>query len=384
MRGMQARRGWNGKRDAEVYQRCRSQYSQQACRRPASLYRASNPAFAAAQPAFFRLVKRWSTKTQRKYTTMLTNRQFANEMPYLSSGVKDRGMALIGFALHPVQTYRWLQFLKDEPMLGELARRLPHLITRIHRPYVSPALNCEQRVDLLIDHYKTLVATRFGDLVRRAALRPLTLHEFSGKSGMEYQVTLSAIEPGQQDGELVLRLISNGRRIYSASFFLATFQGVSCIRIGGLHGMLAVDNVIRIKRITRDLYGCRPKDLMVQMVREIGNCFGCVKLILIGNQNKLPPCDARVCRKSSDYDQLWKELNAVPRADGDYELPCASMCAEAADSPLWPNAEPAMRRKLEQSILAAIRARLEAKNSSSSPPEPQLALEPEIEHEAVR
>ena len=92
--------------------------------------------------------------------------------------------------------------------------------------------------------------------------------------------------------------------------------------LGGLQGMLATDRHFGIKQITRDLYGCRPKDLMVAMVCEIGSCLGCARTVLIGNDNKLPDTRRHYCRKSADYDRNWREMQARRRDDGNFELPC--------------------------------------------------------------
>lgn len=297
-------------------------------------------------------------------------------------------MMLLGYALHPLQTHRWLQFLKQEPALDELAKVTPHLLSRIHRPYVSPNLTCEQRVDLLIDHYRTIVRARFADFACKAAKRPVTIADFNGKSGALYQLTLSAVDPSRHDGEFALRLMSKGICIYTASFFFAVKEQQTCIELGGLHGLLATDHTMRIKQVTRDLYGCRPRDLMVQAVRAIGKCFDCKKLLLIGNANKLPPEDVRVCKKSSDYDQLWLELGARTRDDGDYELPCTDdteVIKQSAAMATLLHAEPSKRSKLTDAILASIEARMMTEKVSTGYVFSSVSYAPKkIKSEALR
>jgi uncharacterized protein VirK/YbjX len=231
-------------------------------------------------------------------------------------------MTLIGYALHPVQTRKWLRYLNRSPVLQEIARAAPQLRGRLHRPYLSPRLDCAARVDVLMGHYDILLNSPLADWARKAARQPLMLGEVIGRTGTVYQVTLAVGDASRRDGELVLRLVSRGTCIYTAAFLFEAAEGARHARLGGLQGMLSTDRSMGIKQVTRDLYGCRPKELMVAVVREIGRLADCTTLILTGNANKLPPCEQRVCRKSSDYDAIWKELAATPRADGDYELPC--------------------------------------------------------------
>jgi uncharacterized protein len=240
------------------------------------------------------------------------------------SGLKDKSMALLGYALHPLQTRRWLQYIKRTPALQELAHAAPRLRYRPHRPYVTPRLNCAGRVDLLMDHYDILLRSPLADWAKKAVQQPLPLGDFIGRTGAVYQLTLAAGDASRCDGELVLRMMSRGVCIYTAAFVFLRQQGMRCVKLGGLQGLLATDKSMSIKQVTRDLYGCRPKDLMVAIVREIGRLADCGKLILIGNANKLPPRDKHVCKKSSDYDAIWKEMAATRRADGDYELPCST------------------------------------------------------------
>lgn len=289
---------------------------------------------------------------------MLTTTEFTTTMPTWSAGFREKGKLIIEFAKHPLQTRRWMQFLKQDPVVGALAKTVPHLLWRVHQPYLSPQLGYAARINLLIDHYQIIARARFGELLRKSAMRPLVLHEFTGKAGVPYQLTLAAVDQSRRDGEMTLRLISKGAVIYLASFVFVTIDGVPCVKLGGLQGMLATDNMLRIKQITRDLHGCRPRDLMVHVVREIGYSAGCIKIILIGNDNKLPS-SARVCRKASDYDQLWKTWSAVRRADGDYEMPCTS--AQRENGPACDTAtgnEPTKCARLLDTVLAALHVRL--------------------------
>jgi uncharacterized protein len=237
---------------------------------------------------------------------------------------------MTGCVTHPVETFRWLRFLRTHPLLRDVMPSPMMFLGKIHRPYLSTSLACADRAALLMKHYDRLLNAGFGSLVRQATQKPLTLCMFRGKSGAPYELQLSTLEPHRQDGELLLRLVSAGACVYTIACILTTSEGKPALMVGGLAGMLSQGRATGIKQVTRDLHGCRPKDLMVALARDLGRCFGCATTLLIGNGNRVPPGEKYYCKKSSDYDLTWRELRAAPRADGDYELPCAAV-EEALD-----------------------------------------------------
>ena len=261
---------------------------------------------------------------------------------------------------HPMQTYRWMQFLKSGPLPADIVRSPLRFLAKIHRPYLSNQMDCPGRLKLLVDHYESLSSAGLGPLVRQAAQAPVSLGTFAGKSGALYEIQLSALEQ-RQDGELVLRLVTRMTCVYTAAFVISLHDSPPRITLGSLTGMLATDRDIGIKQVTRDLYGCRPKDLMITLVRDIGDCLGCRDVVLVGNRNRIPDHALRVCKKSSDYDRNWQEMQARMRDDGDFELPCATTAADAADSPLL---QPTRRSLLVDFIRQMVRIRTGAQGAA--------------------
>jgi len=279
-----------------------------------------------------------------------------------SSGLKEKAAMFMSLARHPMQTYRWMRFLGADPLLGDIARSPIRFLAKIHRPYLSNRLDCPGRLALLIDHYESLSRAGFAPLIRQAAQAPVSLGTFSGKSGALYEIQLSALEQ-RQDGEMVLRLVSRMTCVYTAAFVISLRGPAPRITLGSLTGMLATDRDIGIKQVTRDLYGCRPKDLMVTLVRDIGDCLGCRDVVLVGNRNRIPENALHVCKKSSDYDRNWQEMQARMREDGDFELPC--MVAEAAGSPL---PQPTRRSLLVDFVRQMVRTQVGTQGSAFQQP----------------
>jgi hypothetical protein len=253
---------------------------------------------------------------------MLNTRYLVADMSGLPIDLASRGKQLLGSALAPIQTYRWRRFIQAYPTLAEIASNSSHFAARIHKPYLAKGLTCAKRVDLLMRHYRLALDMGLGHLMRMASLQPWPICDFAGKSGTRYQLVFSAADRQRLDGEFVLRLKTGSACVYTAAFSLAEGDDGTNIHLGGLHGMLAVDDALCIKNITRDFYGWRPREMMVSIVREIGTQLGCTHIVLASNANRLPSEEKRICKKSSDYDRTWKEMRATARSDGNFQLAC--------------------------------------------------------------
>lgn len=276
--------------------------------------------------------------------------------------------------MYPVQTRRWKQYIDRHAVLRDLARQYPRVIHKIYRPYLNTRLSCADRVNVLIGHYDRIFEAGLAGLVDRAATFPVAVAEFAGKNGALFQLELSAINTGHREGELALKLLHDGTCVYMSSFVLVALDGMLSIALGGLQGLRAFDGAQVIKAATREFHGCRPKKLMVAAVRAIGDYFGCERILLVGNQNLVTVNWRRAGRISSDYDATWEEMGAQRRADGNYELPCASAEPDLDAVVSHKRAEARRRNALLASVCAAVRAGLERR--TPSPMLPRSAVVP--------
>jgi uncharacterized protein len=238
--------------------------------------------------------------------------------------IKEKAILLIGVMTHPVQTRRWLKFLKDNPILWDLAKAHPKLGIKIFRPYQSNHFNCSSRVKALIAHYQVLLPAGLGNFILQTAIHPKTVSAFSGKSGTLYQLEISGGNMDNREGEFVLWLKSHDVALYRAAFSFFTQNGAAYLKIGCVQGGRIDDGGLQVRMTTRDLYGCRPKNLMISVIRDLGNYFGCQGIVGIGNGNRVI-ANQRDQGPAPDYDQTWEELGATKAADGDFHLPCTGI-----------------------------------------------------------
>ena len=230
--------------------------------------------------------------------------------------------AAIGALVFPVQRARWQAFLADTPGLAALAQAHPSLRYKIYRPYANRQLGCAARVDLLCGHYRFLWQAGARPLVEYVARRALVLAAIEGKDGATYRLQLTAIHDSHREGDLCLRLTRDGAPLYLASFLFRPQPGGAAIALGALQGLRSSAGAQAVKEATRALHGCRPKNLMVAALRDLGDFFGCDHLSLVSNANRIALNWRRRRHISCDSDQAWQELHALPSSDGNYRLPC--------------------------------------------------------------
>ncbi|MGB9111038.1 MAG: VirK/YbjX family protein [Telluria sp.] len=246
-----------------------------------------------------------------------------SRLPLLRERIKIRVRAL----LHPLQTPAWLRLLNSHPAFSEYVRNCPRFLYKVYRPYISQALHPDDRLAAIQAHYQFMFRRGLGQLVARASLGPVVLAACEGKSGLPYEIQLRTVNMFDREGELVLQLAQADKVIYTVAFTVAPRASRSALSIGCVQGGKLDDARESIRVATRDLHGMRPKQLMVSLVRQLGFEYGCERLHLVSNRNRVIYKAIKHGRVLADYDLLWEELDAVKNASGDYELDCAAIAA---------------------------------------------------------
>ncbi|MDB5852374.1 MAG: hypothetical protein JWR22_415 [Herminiimonas sp.] len=236
--------------------------------------------------------------------------------------LRESAKVWVGTVVFPTAMLRWRRFIKQHPALDQLSRGTPQFISKIHGPYLMAQIKCQDRVDLLISHYRLLFKLGYEHMMHACLHHSVLLCEFAGREKKIYRLELCRPSQHFRWGEVALRLSLDGRQVYTLAFSVTHAGDKNVLVVGGMEGLLATDDVFCVKRITRDLYGLRPRDLLINTVTEIARHLCCDRVILTGNRNKIAPESKRVCRRSSDYDRAWRELNAASRDDGNFELTC--------------------------------------------------------------
>lgn len=227
---------------------------------------------------------------------------------------------------HRHETRRWLQLLNSHPAFSEYVRNWPRFLYKIYRPYLSMTVSMEARIALLASHYQFVFERGLGPMLMQASATGVRLATFEGKSGLPYQIKLRAVGTClEREGEMVLQLWQGEMMLYAVAFTFGWRGEGHAVSIGCTQGGKAEGTMDAIRAATRDLHGLRPKQMLVSLVRQLGYEFGCGRLLLVSNQNRVVKSAMRKGRVLSDYDQVWEEMGAQRMDDGDFCLPCAPL-----------------------------------------------------------
>ena len=284
--------------------------------------------------------------------------------PHLAGFKSVRELAKIRLraVLHPRQTPRWLHLLNAHPAFSEYVRNCPRFLYKVYRPYISHALDANERLEAIRAHYDFMFRRGLRETLARASVGPVVLAEAAGKSGLPYQVQLRTVNMFDREGELVLQLTQDDKTLYTVAFTVAPRDGRLAVSVGCIQGGKTEDAREAIRTATRELHGIRPKQLMATLVRQLGHEYGCERMVLVSNRNRVIYKAIRNGRVLADYDQLWDELGARKRGDGDWELDCAPVAAPDLDSiPSKKRSEARKRHevvsKLADAVCEGLRAR---------------------------
>lgn len=275
--------------------------------------------------------------------------------------------AMLGALVFPRQRARWQAFIKDMPGMAALAQEHPCLLYKIYRPYAQRGAGCAARVTLLQGHYRFLWQAGARPLVEYAARRALVLASVAGRDGAVYRLQLTAIHDSHREGELCLRLMRDGAPLYLASFLFRPHRAGASVQLGALQGLRSNAGAQAVRDATRALHGCRPKNLMVALLRDLGDYFGCRQLELVSNANRIALNGRRRRQIACDYDLAWEELHALPGSDGNYRLPCTP-CREPdlAEVPSKKRADARRRGAMLLQLASSMRWQLSALRSVSA------------------
>ena len=220
---------------------------------------------------------------------------------------------------------QWIAFWNSSALLRNFAQSEPSVLKKVFRPYLTNRLSIYDRLDVLISHYKLIAQHGLGNIVLRAAKSPVPICEFSGRSENVYQIRLVVDNNMEREGEMVLQLVGAGEVLFSVAFTFFDHSRTPTVAIGCLQGGRGANNQEQIRFATRDLFGLRPKTLMVRLVQHISHELGYRDLLLVGNKNRTVRQQIRKGIVFADYDTTWVELGAQCRVDGDFKMACTAL-----------------------------------------------------------
>jgi len=193
------------------------------------------------------------------------------------------------------------------PTDNELLKR-EHLDFRglkefIFRPYIHSKWNMERRLAAISMHYTLvkkyvpyfdLAGDDYRDLAKIEA------------NGMSLRVVIDRPKWMRREGELAISIFHGIDRIYTAMILLSGSKDDMKLIIGNIQG--DGRNVTELyKQLTKAFHGMRPRDILINVVKMIGNEIECTELLGVSDATHRSVTLFSSAKKQADYDSIWSE-----------------------------------------------------------------------------
>jgi uncharacterized protein VirK/YbjX len=234
----------------------------------------------------------------------------------LKAHPREQLKLLFGSVFHPKATRQWVSFVRSHPVLWQQLGIFPKLLTRIYRPYGFQPLNCAQRVDRIMAHYRMVAQQGLDSLLSTSIHESLQVSQVETKTGEIATLRLQAIRDGHREGEMSLQLYWGERFLYSVTFLLTPNAGGCAMLVTRLQGSRDGEAKDLIRRATKSFHGYRPSVLLLQAARQLAHDFGCARVLLVSNRQRVALNPVRRMKIKVDLESLWRDLGAAPEASG--------------------------------------------------------------------
>lgn len=213
--------------------------------------------------------------------------------------------------------WRALRHVPPESALGRALATRGGMVHVIAWPYIHRAWSVRQRVDTVVAHYREVDRQPWLQVPpgQRAVLARLPL--------VQGELTLQLDQPAwmAKEGELTLSLFEGDLRLYSVAFSIAQRRGVPVIYVGAIQGRSVDGAQERYVALTRELHGCRPRDLLLQALLMLAESLRIGQVLAVCDfyrQHREPRLFARLDRHipSANYDEIWRDRGGVETVDG--------------------------------------------------------------------
>ena len=239
----------------------------------------------------------------------------------------------------PIATLGWLDALERVRVRAGVETIPYRLARKASQTFLHHSLPQTATINLLTMHYERLLNTLGAQFVG-ALLRDevVVAAEIVSRSAARYQLRLARDSLNSSEGELIVDFVrvDGDKRVASLSIVVGALAP-GCppdLWIGGLQGCNGADSKVVTVQATKDLWGLRPKDLLIHAAYALRDVFGAASLKAISNAGHAHRRTAGgIVGWHADYDAFWRELGGAPIAGGFFLLPEARRRRSVEDVP---------------------------------------------------
>lgn len=218
---------------------------------------------------------------------------------------------------------KWVNYIHNEYLSNNIGfSPIEPVRTKFSRFYYSKDVNIKNKFLLLKNHYEFAKSILKEDAYKKLlAGQDIPIAKIIGKSLAEYHIVMSQHDRFRHEGEITIQLVENiGDDFLSALTFL--FSGDKenpTILVGGIQGHKSESAKERIKEITKDLHGLRPKSIILEALYGIIPAVNAKYVEAVCFKNHALTDNKRALY--SDYDAFFQEITDKTAKNGNYILP---------------------------------------------------------------
>jgi uncharacterized protein VirK/YbjX len=258
---------------------------------------------------------------------LLVNREHHDRARLGMSGLMRALRFAVRGAIWWSATSRWLAFIDTTPLAQAPDAVKKVLAEKIHRPFARAHYRVDDRVALLMHHYRQLMRKIPSQgLAKIVSGSRIELVRLGGRGDdARYTVWLGRKKNFAAQGELSISFDDDrlGRPLatLAANVYLDG-QGARVFYISGLQGPVPPYGKPEIVHATRSLSGLRPKRAVMEAARIVAAWLEADAIVAVGKSNHVTSTAGRRGRDiRAEYDEFWLEFAGVRGLDGDFHLP---------------------------------------------------------------
>lgn len=238
---------------------------------------------------------------------------------------------IVRTACMPIMHARFLAFVHAHPPMRAYRQRDPRMLERHMHRYVNMQWRRRQRLESVAQHYRFALSRLPKALFHSVyAHGHASLGMLVAKDGSLLGLCLRPPIDKGCEGELCLQLNDvSGHPLYRIVFSIVGER--PRIVIGCLQGPSGDNAKERVRELTRNLHGMRPKQFMLSLLYAFARHYRITEMAAISNAEHPLRRSGRPLH--ADYDAFWIEQQGHAAAGGWYALPATQAHKSEADVP---------------------------------------------------
>jgi uncharacterized protein len=228
----------------------------------------------------------------------------------------------------------WIERIISSPpssALGRIYAERPSLLGVLVWPFQTAALDSDERLQRLVEHYEEVDA--LGPRFNFSSAQSLVLNDL-GEIAEGVRIVLDQPEWFAREGAFVLNLFIENFRAFSMAFSLHrnAANDLEAV-IGGLQGRSREGILEEYKVLTKAFFGLRPRDLLIENFRCLCGIWKVKSILAVSDAGHIHRHSyfGKKETPAQSYDVAWADRGGTKLNDILYTLPIETVRQEMED-----------------------------------------------------